>query len=50
MAYLEVKTLVVIVLSKGYRFKLDENQDLECYNLQPTLVLEHGLKVKVARV
>jgi len=50
MAYLEVKTLVVIVLSKGYRFKLDENQDLECYNLQPTLVLEHGLKVKVVRV
>ncbi len=49
MAYLEVKILVVTVLKKGYRFKLDENQDLECYNLQPTLVLEHGLKVKVVR-
>lgn len=50
MAYLEVKTLVVIVLSNGFRFRLDENQDLECYNLQPTLVLEHGLKAKVSRV
>ena len=49
MAYLEVKALVLIVLSNGFRFRLEENQDLECYNLQPTLVLEHGLKVKVYR-
>lgn len=49
MAYLEVKAMVVQIVREGFCFRLVPGQDLEKYNLQPTLVLEDGLNMRVVR-